>query len=532
MRLATRPAPPTNGTRTRCPKLCESSCSRRLADATLCEPLTWFSSSVTARLRSRAGRIQREPDEQHREEDAADRENEPDLRHRYPRSSASSRTPADQEQAGSAEHHEPDLGREQQHDVLAVDREHVERDRRTASGRGPRPRAGPRTSAPGPADACVARSRSVSATLSRISARFPPTSRWMFTARTAHLKSALPTRSASASSASSALRPRRISATTRWNSVAAGCAISFADRVERLQEAVPGAQRARHDRQDVGELLAELLGAASRARLRSISVGTRPHDGSDAEREPRACAGSRRRGSARRTPPRRVTTTNSPDRRLTPAASSSASSRPLKPRASREPTSELGDTLRGSSRRAGLARRRPATTLATPVADGRHALSDDGPSCACAAAVPKSMTPSRNAAARPTSRWRGRAAARAAPEVDGGEHQSRLPSTRARRPRGRRTRRAPPACRGTSGRRPVDFRRPRNLPSSSMPGREVEQEDVLEGDDVALHARDLGHVREAARAVLQALLVHDQLDRRGDLLADRARRQLHARPSS
>jgi hypothetical protein len=74
----------------------------------------------------------------------------------------------------------------------------------------------------------VARSRSVSDTLSRISARFPPTSRWMFTARTAHLKSALPTRSERASRASSAPRPRRISATTRWNSVAAGCAISFA----------------------------------------------------------------------------------------------------------------------------------------------------------------------------------------------------------------------------------------------------------------------------------------------------------------
>ena len=50
----------------------------------------------------------------------------------------------------------------------------------------------------------------------------------MFTARTAHLKSGLPTRSASASSASSAGRPRRISATTRWNSAAAGWAISFA----------------------------------------------------------------------------------------------------------------------------------------------------------------------------------------------------------------------------------------------------------------------------------------------------------------
>ena len=89
MRFATRPAPPTNGTRTRWPKLCESSCSRRFADATLCEPLTWFSNNVTASLPFRAGRIQREPDEQYREEHATDGESEPDLRHRCPRSSSS-----------------------------------------------------------------------------------------------------------------------------------------------------------------------------------------------------------------------------------------------------------------------------------------------------------------------------------------------------------------------------------------------------------------------------------------------------------
>ena len=55
------------------------------------------------------------------------------------------------------------------------------------------------------------------------------------------------------------------------------------------------------------------------------------------------------------------------------------------------------------------------------------------------------------------------------------------------------------------GRRPVDFMRPLNLPSSSSPAREVEHEDVLQRDDVALHARHLGDVRDAARAVLQPL---------------------------
>jgi hypothetical protein len=37
----------------------------------------------------------------------------------------------------------------------------------------------------------------------------------------------------------------------------------------------------------------------------------------------------------------------------------------------------------------------------------------------------------------------------------------------------------------------------------------LEQEDVLHGDDVALHAGDLGDARDAARAVAEARLLHD-----------------------
>src|SRR4029453_9883726 len=51
-------------------------------------------------------------------------------------------------------------------------------------------------------------------------------------------------------------------------------------------------------------------------------------------------------------------------------------------------------------------------------------------------------------------------------------------------------------------------------------GAVVEGEDVLEGDDVALHADDLGDMGDAAGAVLQPRLVDDQVDGRGDLLAD------------
>ncbi len=60
-------------------------------------------------------------------------------------------------------------------------------------------------------------------------------------------------------------------------------------------------------------------------------------------------------------------------------------------------------------------------------------------------------------------------------------------------------------------------------------GVEVEEEQVLQGDDLALHVVDLGDVREPAGAVLQPGLVHDQVDGRCHLLTDRALRQFHAR---
>src|SRR5262245_27579499 len=44
-------------------------------------------------------------------------------------------------------------------------------------------------------------------------------------------------------------------------------------------------------------------------------------------------------------------------------------------------------------------------------------------------------------------------------------------------------------------------------------------EEVLQGDDVAFHADDLGHVGDLARAVAQARCLHDHVDRAGDLLA-------------
>src|SRR5690606_27172251 len=48
----------------------------------------------------------------------------------------------------------------------------------------------------------------------------------------------------------------------------------------------------------------------------------------------------------------------------------------------------------------------------------------------------------------------------------------------------------------------------------------VEQEDVLEGDDVALHALHLGDVGDAAGAVTEPGEVDDEVEGRGHLLAD------------
>src|SRR3972149_10224818 len=56
----------------------------------------------------------------------------------------------------------------------------------------------------------------------------------------------------------------------------------------------------------------------------------------------------------------------------------------------------------------------------------------------------------------------------------------------------------------------------------------LEDEDVLHHDDVALHPLDLGDGDDLARAILEPVLVNDQVNRRWDLLADRLERQGHA----
>ena len=56
----------------------------------------------------------------------------------------------------------------------------------------------------------------------------------------------------------------------------------------------------------------------------------------------------------------------------------------------------------------------------------------------------------------------------------------------------------------------------------------VELEEVLGGDDLALHAGDLGHLGDPPHAVAHAADLHDQVDGALDLLAHRLGRQLEA----
>jgi hypothetical protein len=55
-----------------------------------------------------------------------------------------------------------------------------------------------------------------------------------------------------------------------------------------------------------------------------------------------------------------------------------------------------------------------------------------------------------------------------------------------------------------------------------------EPEDVLRQDLVVLDAVDLGDVRDLPCAILEPGRVHDQVEGRGHLLADRTQRQLIA----
>ena len=66
------------------------------------------------------------------------------------------------------------------------------------------------------------------------------------------------------------------------------------------------------------------------------------------------------------------------------------------------------------------------------------------------------------------------------------------------------------------------------LPGGVDAGGVVEEEGVLEGDRLPLHALHLGDVGDPSGAVAQPGELDDDVDGRGDLLPDGAQRQVHA----
>ena len=60
---------------------------------------------------------------------------------------------------------------------------------------------------------------------------------------------------------------------------------------------------------------------------------------------------------------------------------------------------------------------------------------------------------------------------------------------------------------------------------------DLELEQLLERDHLALHPLHLGDLDDAAGAVVEPVELDDQVERGRDVLPDRAQRQLVARPS-
>ena len=277
------------------------------------------------------------------------------------------------------------------------------------------------------------------------------------------------------------------------------------------------AERGGHDRQHVGQLLAELLGARRSARAQ--------HDRGTRRRTPATPARARelRRSASRQAAPNRapqppVATTNSPDRRLTPAASSSASSRSLNPRASANRVPNFV-TLSGIQPPAAARSMADCVGLLARLDHGAPCASRDlGPACVARLAVPnRNHARQERGDADAERRSRSRAGS-SAPE---GATAHQTPFGSKREQLGLDVHPALGQLVQELRPQPVDFRRPRNLPSSSTPAEKSNRKmSCRVMTSPSMPATSVTCVKRR-RAVLQPRLVHDQLDRRGDLLADR-----------
>ena len=117
------------------------------------------------------------------------------------------------------------------------------------------------------AGAAARAASSCCATVSSSSARFPPTSRWMRIAMTAHSRSTLCMRFAESSSASSIGRPRRLSAKTRWSSRRDGSDASSATASRPCANENPARIEPASRFERVGQLGLELAQARLAAEL-------------------------------------------------------------------------------------------------------------------------------------------------------------------------------------------------------------------------------------------------------------------------
>src|SRR5215216_541816 len=351
-----------------------------------------------------------------------------------------------------------------------------------------------------------ARSRTVLATMSSTSARFPPTCRWMFTAMTAHRMSSLPTRSAISTIASSIDRPSRISDTTRWNSPADGSLISPATWSRAWRKLCPARRElARIDRTS-GSCSAIIFCRFLRARTShmygitlaaaAITRTKRMFPSSRAPRMPPAMAH------------RTMSAANSPAFIGNSACSSFASNRALNPLAvaSRSPASAIPAGIHEVSpvcffpprpiRVARLRRCWPFVLVDRSSTASRNVATKAAPRTS----VSQASLPNRSPIA-PTSIGREDLGRDRDPQLGQALHE---PRTEA-------------GCLQTSAEPAVLV----------DPGAVVEQEQILEADDVPLHPHELRDVGDAASAVLHACLVDHQVQGRGDLLPDRSDPEVH-----
>src|SRR3954463_2680448 len=316
------------------------------------------------------------------------------------------------------------------------------------------------------------------------------------------VKSSLPIRWATSSSASLRSRPTLVSFTIRANSSEVGDAASWETESSARSRLCPARRLLAMSCSESSSWSAK---AACRREARTLSSSLAPQGPATTTTSPRTGPPIRKPTA----PPPSVTSptasTKSGSDTVMPASSRAAAPSASRPRL----TSPFSTAAR--RRRP----RRPAPTWPGPPTDRAGS--------AAPARAPAGGRPGRARAARPRSRPRRRRAepATSGPAPDGGrlrgpEHPRRELDAQLVEPIGE-------PWPDAGGHRLAE-----ELAGRIHAGRVVEQERVLEGDGLPLHALHLGHVGDPAGAVAQPGELDDDVDGGGNLLADGAQRQVHA----